>query len=114
VIYGVEASSQQVAAAVAFHVDVDETRPIEVTALGIRTDGALPRADSVAVVRWLLAYLAEASLKDGRPGLVAVWLEKSENDSDYVALGFRPSKKPPGSSGSPGRYLVLESGSPST
>jgi hypothetical protein len=63
-----------------------------VTALAIREDGD-EKTLSLASAGWLLACLFEVSRQDGRIG-VATILEQTENDANYVAIGFAPVAPP--------------------
>jgi hypothetical protein len=91
-LYAIDDQTNEVYAAFSFHLDETETCPVMVTALAIREDGD-EKTLSLASAGWLLACLFEVSRQDGRIG-VATILEQTENDANYVAIGFAPVAPP--------------------
>ena len=82
--------SDQVIAALSFHVDADEERPLQLMALALRLDDPDLNAQSYVAAWYLLQYVSIAGEKLGRGGQIEFATPSVEDTLvDLAPLGFR-------------------------
>ena len=82
--------SDQVIAALSFHVDADEDRPLQLMALALRLDDPDLNAQSYVAAWYLLQYVSIAGEKLGRGGQIEFATPSVEDTLvDLAPLGFR-------------------------
>jgi hypothetical protein len=79
-----------VLAAVAFHVDAELTRPLQITAVAIRLEDEQARAHSYVAAWSLTQYVQAAATKLGRPDFIEMISFDRHADEDWRILGFEP------------------------
>ncbi|MGH2831370.1 MAG: hypothetical protein ACRDK2_01225 [Solirubrobacteraceae bacterium] len=83
-----------VLAALAFHVDADLTRPLQITAVGIRLEDQDARARSYVAAWYLTQYVQAAAKKLGRPAFIEMISSASGVERDLRILGFEQVSRP--------------------
>lgn len=82
--------SNQVLAALSFHVAADEGFPLQLTALAVRLDGPELAAQSYVAAWYLLQYVCAAGVKLGRgPGVLFATADPDAALEDLSPLGFQ-------------------------
>lgn len=108
-LYLVDLMRDEVVAALSFHVDSDNTLPIKIRAVLVRTDGDERwRAFSQAWLSWLFPYVHEVARQSGRPGFLSAEVVAGSASQDrFKTLGFHENDPPPGYTPRGDSYLVL-------
>ena len=106
-VFCVDVRTDEVLAALAFHVDPLRRAPITVTAIAYRTDpDPMAARDTVLCASLLLPYLIEVARQDKRPLEIAFEANSPADVAEAAQIGFRPGAPPPGYTPKSPYYLV--------
>ena len=92
-VYCIDRALGEVVAAVSYHVDEDQARPILITAIGLRIDDPRLSGVSRAMAWLLLQYICEVACQSGRGDFVDLDAPKSASEEELRGLGFRPAPR---------------------
>jgi hypothetical protein len=89
-----ELRSDEVLAAVSFHVDDSRQAPIVLTDIAVRQDHPVSNAWSRYAVHILIGYLLQVAKQDGRPSHVGFLARNDQERELATRLGLKPCRRP--------------------
>ena len=95
-IFCIDMASNEVIAAIAYHVDADKRMPVFITAIALRTDAGAPAElydESRGAAFLLKQYVHEIARQTGRGGHVDIDADGVETLRDLANLGFKRAPK---------------------